>query len=186
MAIHQHHALRSRIPMSRLLLAGPAPLLASCADSRQRFLTPDGPVAALLLHHFLLITLIGVAPVIVGVPPLAWHYRYGSTKARYASNWDISRTLEHPMWLLSFAIVVLLAVYLWNDTHKLEPYRTIAANQPPLRVQVGELDWKWLFIYPEYHIATFDGVSFDCCSRHCLTRYPAPRQHVGNVGYTDT
>ena len=45
----------------------------------------------------------------------------------------------------------------------LDPYRplgrihatqTIAADVKPLEVQVVALDWKWLFIYPEYGIAT--------------------------------
>ncbi|HVB69081.1 MAG TPA: cytochrome ubiquinol oxidase subunit II [Acetobacteraceae bacterium] len=163
MVIDQPHALRSRMPMSRLLLAGLVLLLSGCADRQQSFLTPDGPVATLQLHHFLLITLITlvvVAPVIVGVPLLAWRYRYGNTRARYAPNWDFSIALEYPMWLVPVAIVVVLAVYLWVDTHKLDPYRAIAANQPPLRVQVVGLDWKWLFIYPEYHIATVGELAF--------------------------
>ena len=162
-AIDQHHALRFRVPMARLLLAGLALLPAGCADREQSFLTPDGPVAALQLHHFLLVTLITlivVIPVIVGVPLLAWHYRYGNTKARYAPNWDFSSALEYPMWLVPGAIVIVLGVYLWNDTHKLDPYRAIAANQPPLRVQVVGLDWKWLFIYPDYHIATVGELAF--------------------------
>ena len=67
----------------------------------------------------------------------------------------------------------------WTSTHLLDPYRPLgrikpiadareqrAGRQPgrqaaagngagkPLEVQVVALDWKWLFIYPEYGIAT--------------------------------
>ena len=51
----------------------------------------------------------------------------------------------------------------WISTHKLDPYRPldrISADRPvpedvkPLTVEVVALDWKWLFFYPEYGIAT--------------------------------
>ncbi len=138
-------------------------LLSGCTDQRQSFLTPDGPVAALQYHYLWLITLttlIVVAPVVIGVPVLAWRYRYGNTKARYAPHWDFSAALEWPMWLVPAAIVIVLSVFVWNYTHRLDPYRAIASSKPPLRVQVVGLDWKWLFIYPDYHIATVGEMAF--------------------------
>jgi cytochrome o ubiquinol oxidase subunit 2 len=138
-------------------------LLSGCADQRQSFLTPDGPVAILQYHYLWLITLITlivVAPVVIGVPLLAWRYRYGNTKARYAPHWDFSAALEWPMWLVPVAIVIVLSVFVWNYTHQLDPYRAIASDKPPLRVQVVGLDWKWLFIYPDYHIATVGEMAF--------------------------
>ncbi|HTW71978.1 MAG TPA: cytochrome ubiquinol oxidase subunit II [Acetobacteraceae bacterium] len=144
-------------------LTASALLLSGCADQRQSFLTPDGPVS-LLQYHYLwlitLVTLIVVAPVVVGVPLLAWRYRYGNTKARYAPHWDFSAALEWPMWLVPVAIVAVLSVFAWIYTHQLDPYRAIASDKPPLRVQVVGLDWKWLFIYPEYHIATVGEMAF--------------------------
>jgi cytochrome o ubiquinol oxidase subunit 2 len=147
----------------RLLLAGSAVLLVGCSDKSQSFLTPSGPVSALEYHHLWLITLVTlivVTPVIVGVPLLAWHYRYGNTRARYAPNWDFSSALEWPMWLVPVAIVVVLSLYLWTYTHDLDPYRALAAEKPPLRVEVVGLDWKWLFIYPDYGIATVGEMAF--------------------------
>ena len=144
-------------------LTASALLLSGCADQRQSFLTPDGPVSVLQYHYLWLITLVTlivVAPVIVGVPLLAWRYRYGNTKARYAPNWDFSLALEWSMWLVPVAIVVVLSVFTWIYTHQLDPYRPIASNKPPLRVQVVGLDWKWLFIYPDYHIATVGEMAF--------------------------
>jgi cytochrome o ubiquinol oxidase subunit 2 len=144
-------------------LAAPVLLLSGCADQRQSFLTPDGPVASLQYHYMWLITLITlivVAPVVIGVPLLAWRYRYGNTKARYAPHWDFSAALEWLMWLVPGAIVIVLSLFAWNYTHQLDPYRAIASNKPPLRVQVVGLDWKWLFIYPDYHIATVGEMAF--------------------------
>jgi cytochrome o ubiquinol oxidase subunit 2 len=152
----RHAARWASLTASVLLLAG-------CADKHQSFMTPDGPVA-LLQYHYLwlvtLITLIVVAPVVIGVPLLAWHYRYGNTNARYAPHWDFSAALEWPMWLVPTAIVIVLSVFVWNYTHQLDPYRQIASDRPPLRVQVVGLDWKWLFIYPDYHIATVGEMAF--------------------------
>jgi cytochrome o ubiquinol oxidase subunit 2 len=51
----------------------------------------------------------------------------------------------------------------WLGTHILDPYRPISRIAPgqalvigakPLQVDVVALDWKWLFIYPDYGIAT--------------------------------
>lgn len=149
--------------MSWPSLAAAVVLLSGCTNRGQSFLTPDGPVSALEYHHLWLITLITlivVAPVIVGVPLLAWRYRYGNTNARYAPQWDFSSALEWPMWGVPVAIVVVLSVYLWNYTHALDPYRALASRTPPLRVEVVGLDWKWLFIYPDYHIATVGELAF--------------------------
>ena len=58
------------------------------------------------------------------------------------------------------AIVVVLSLYLWSYTHELDPYRALAADKPPLRVEVVGLDWKWLLIYPDYGIATVGEMAF--------------------------
>jgi cytochrome o ubiquinol oxidase subunit 2 len=51
----------------------------------------------------------------------------------------------------------------WVSTHLLDPYRElgrigpdrpVAADVQPLEVEVVALDWKWMFIYPQYDIAT--------------------------------
>ena len=156
-----------RLPFGRrsswLLAFGSAALLSGCADKSQSFLTSRGPVSALEYHHsrlITLITLIVVAPVIIGVPLLAWRYRYGNTRARYAPHWDFSYALEWPMWLVPVAIVVVLSAYLWNYTHTLDPYRSLAADEQLVRVQVVGLGWKWLFIYPDYGIATVGEMAF--------------------------
>src|SRR5580704_3825737 len=50
-------------------------------------------------------------------------------------------------------IVIAVGVLVWRSTHKLDPYREIASDVPPLDIQVVAQDWKWLFIYPEQGVA---------------------------------
>ena len=50
--------------------------------------------------------------------------------------------------------MVGLAVILWTDTHRFDPYRALNSPLTAVRVQAIALDWKWLFIYPDEHIAT--------------------------------
>lgn len=70
----------------------PAPRLAGCAPEGLSFLTPAGPVAAAERAHLLtvrLIALIVVAPVLIGVPLIAWRYRR-RRRAAYAPGRDSS------------------------------------------------------------------------------------------------
>jgi cytochrome o ubiquinol oxidase subunit II len=147
----------------RLIPLASSLLLSGCAGAGQSFMTPEGPISISQYYHLwfvTLVTLIVVLPVLIGVPLLAWRYRYGNKQARYAPNWDFSAALEWPMWLVPCAIVVVLSVYLWADSHRLDPYRPLASARPPLEVQVVGLDWKWLFIYPQYHVATVGEMAF--------------------------
>jgi cytochrome o ubiquinol oxidase subunit 2 len=54
--------------------------------------------------------------------------------------------------------MIAMALIMWTSTHKLDPRTPIDSNTKPLVVQVVALRWKWLFIYPEQHIATVNFV----------------------------
>ncbi|MFX8593472.1 hypothetical protein ABTM36_20240, partial [Acinetobacter baumannii] len=78
-------------------------------------------------------------------------------------DWDHSTKLELVIWAAPLLIIICLGALTWAGTHLLDPYRRIdriAAGKPvtpehaPLTVEVVALDWKWLFLYPEYGIAT--------------------------------
>ncbi len=96
-----------------------------------------------------------VGPVLLLTPLIAWHYRLSNTQTAFRPQWGFSWVLEGLIWIPPTAIMVLLAVLLWSNTHRLDPYRPLPGGSP-LQVQVVSLDWKWIFIYPAQHIATAD------------------------------
>jgi hypothetical protein len=58
------------------------------------------------------------------------------------------------VWSIPCIIVAILAVLIWKTTHELDPYRPLESQVKPVNVEVVALDWKWLFIHPDYGIAT--------------------------------
>ena len=67
------------------------------------------------------------------------------------------------IWSAPLLIIICLGAVTWMGTHLLDPYRLlgriasdrpVASGRAPLEVEVVALDWKWLFIYPEYGVAT--------------------------------
>ncbi|MEO8988512.1 MAG: ubiquinol oxidase subunit II [Rhodanobacter sp.] len=122
------------------------------------FLDAQGPIAAAQRWHFywvlIIMAVLVAAPIFVLLPFWAWRYRYRAGKRPYTPNWRNSGILELMSWGGPVIIVIILAVFVWRDSHKLDPYKPIASNQPALRVQVIGYDWKWLFIYPDQGIAS--------------------------------
>jgi cytochrome o ubiquinol oxidase subunit 2 len=132
--------------------------LSGCDALRLGFMNAAGPVAGGERHLFAIVAVVLVfvaGPVLILTPLFAWRYRLGSDRRRpYMPSWAFSWPLEALIWLPPAAIVVGLACLLWPDTHKLDPYTPVAGAGPTLRVQAVALDWKWLFIYPDEHLAT--------------------------------
>jgi cytochrome o ubiquinol oxidase subunit 2 len=106
-----------------------------------------------------LLMLIVVVPVFILTFFISWRYREDNKTARYSPNWDGSRVLEFIWWALPCAIILVLAIVTWNSSHELDPFKPIAGPNP-INIQVVALQWKWLFIYPEQHIATVNYVQF--------------------------
>ena len=129
-------------------------------------LFPAGDVAGqqrdLLVISTLLMLLI-IVPVMALTVWFAWRYRASNRSARYEPEWDHSTHLELVIWAAPLLIIICLGALTWAGTHLLDPYRPLArikageAAAPhvePLQVNVVALDWKWLFIYPQYGVAT--------------------------------
>ena len=120
-------------------------------------LNPKGAVA--LAEKNLLITsvclmLIVIIPVFVMLFSFAWRYRAGNTKAKYTPDWHSNIALEITWWAVPIVIVTILGIITWKSSHDLDPLKPLTSHVKPVRIQVVALDWKWLFIYPEEHIAT--------------------------------
>lgn len=107
-----------------------------------------------------LLSLIVVIPVFSLTFWIAWKYRASNTKARYRPDWDGSRMLETIWWVVPLALILVLSVVTWKSSHDLDPFKPLNSTVKPLSVQVVALDWKWLFIYPEQHIASVNYLQF--------------------------
>ncbi len=135
-------------------------LLAGCGKAV--LLNPKGPIASDerdLLITAVLLMLIIVLPVIVLTCVIAYRYRASNTSAKYDPKFH-SLKLEITWWVLPIIIIAILGTITWISTHKLDPYKPIDSNVKPIKVQVISLQWRWLFIYPEQHIATMNFVEF--------------------------
>jgi cytochrome o ubiquinol oxidase subunit 2 len=120
---------------------------------------PAGPIAAAEQSHFhMIVALMAlvIAPPLIGLPIILWRYRLSRPIGKYRPDWSFSLPLEILMWGAPTLVVCALAVTAWRSTIKLDPYRQLAQNEPPLRVQAIALDWKWLFLYPDANIAAAD------------------------------
>lgn len=85
----------------------------------------------------------------------AWRYREENKEATYSPEWAHGKYDELIWWAVPAEIILVLGTITFQSTHELDPYRPIEIEKvKPLKIQVVSLNWKWLFIYPEQHIAT--------------------------------
>jgi cytochrome o ubiquinol oxidase subunit II len=130
-------------------------MLGGCSNIE--LLNPKGDIGVqeeVLILLALGLMLLVVIPVIVLTLVFAWRYRASNTRATYAPKWAHSTSIEVVVWSIPCVIVAFLAVLIWRTTHSLDPYRPLESDVAPVRVEVVALNWKWLFIYPDYGVAT--------------------------------
>lgn len=151
--------------MKRLLRASIIPLAVSgftvlmwalLKDVTIDVLQPTGEVAVgqrNLLYFTLMLSVIVVAPVFVLLSVFAFKYREGRGQ-KYEPEMHGSNLLEAIWWGIPIIIIIVLAVVTWQTSNSLDPYKKIESDNPTINVQVVALQWKWLFIYPDYNIAT--------------------------------
>jgi len=146
--------------ISKPTLAVLAFMLAGCEGG---VLDPKGQVGMDEKHLIIVATLlmlIVVIPVIFMTLFFAWKYRDGRDQEVYAPKWAHSNTIEIVVWVIPIVIVTILSVITWNSTHDLDPYKPLDHPAKPVTVEVVSLDWKWLFIYPEYGVASVNELAF--------------------------
>ncbi|AZY48320.1 ubiquinol oxidase subunit II [Bordetella avium] len=146
--------------LARALAVGAVMLLGGCS---MEILSPKGDIGAqektLLLTALGLMLLI-VVPVIFMTLYFAWKYRASNTEAEYLPKWSHSTRIEVVVWTIPCIIIAILAVLTWKSSHALDPYRPLQSDVKPVTIEVVSLDWKWLFIYPDYDIATVNQIAF--------------------------
>ncbi|WP_036300485.1 ubiquinol oxidase subunit II [Methylomarinum vadi] len=130
--------------------------LQGCDFNSVLLLEPSGPIAGTINQLFwitmALMTLV-LIPVFGMTGWFIWKYRASNAQAEYAPLWGAPHRVEWIVWLFPTAIITILGTLTWIYTHRLDPYKPLESATPPLEVQVIAMDWKWLFVYPEQHIA---------------------------------
>jgi len=133
-------------------------ILSGCEEHVVGMLNPKGLIASeerKLFFDTLALMLIVVLPVIIMSFTFVYHYQVSHRIKEYKPNWSHSYFLETLWWGIPCVIITVLAILTWKKTYELDPYSKIAGlNQPPILVQAIALPWKWLFIYPDYNIAS--------------------------------
>lgn len=120
-------------------------------------LNPKGEIADKqrnLIVFTLALSAVVVIPVFALLGMFAWRYREGNTKAHYRPNLDNNILLEAIWWGVPCAIILVLGIVTWQSSHELDPYKALNSSVKPVNVQVVALQWKWLFIYPDLHVAS--------------------------------
>ena len=136
------------------------PLLSGC-----QFLLfdPKGPIGEeqkwLIMASFA-IMLIVMIPVFIMTVAFAIKYRATNRTSDYRPDWEHSSRIEWVVWSVPCAIIVTLGILTYLTSYSLDPRRPLVTDQSELVVHVVALDWKWLFIYPQYNIASVNEVAF--------------------------
>jgi len=123
-----------------------------------QILNPQGTIADQqkdLLVFAALLSLLVVIPVFIMAGFIAYKYREGNTKSKYAPDWESNNALEAVWWGVPIILITILSVVTYRTSHSLDPFRPIEENSHKTKtIQVVALQYKWLFIYPEEKIAT--------------------------------
>lgn len=138
-------------------------IVAALSSRHALLIHPKGWIAheeLRLITINILLMLILVIPTYILLFAFARKYRAQNTKAKYEPERTVGFFREWILWLIPTSLIAVMAVITWNAAHRLDPYRPIENKNEPLTIQVVALDWKWLFIYPEFGIATVNFVAF--------------------------
>lgn len=120
---------------------------------------PSGLIAIQERNVFFFAAALGlsvIVPIVLAIFVIAWKYRADNPKAKYTPDWHENKKLEIFRWSLMCLVIGILAVVTVFVAHSLDPFTPIKSETKPLTIQVVALQWRWLFIYPEQHIATIN------------------------------
>lgn len=123
-------------------------------------LHPSGDVARRerdLLVFTTILSLFVIIPVFYMLFSFTSKYNE-SKKSKYQPELDNNVAVEVVWWAIPIILITILGVVTFKTSHSLDPFKPLASDQKPLRVDVVALPWKWLFIYPEEKIATVNYV----------------------------
>jgi len=184
---------RAPRPIALALRCGGLLALLALTGCEPGILPSYGPIGkgnTTIMIDSLAIMLAIVVPTIAATLAFAWWFRSSNSKARHRPDFVYSGQIEMVTWSIPLMTIILLGGVAWLGSHELDPARPLPSDQPPLKVQVVSLDWKWLFIYPDHNIATVNRlvipvgapVHFTLTSGSVLNAFFIPR--LGSMIYT--
>lgn len=125
--------------------------------------TSHGTVAkqeySLILISFIMMLFV-VIPVLFMTIYFSIKYRVSNKNQVYKPNWSESIKIETIVWTVPILIISFLAFLTWNYCYLLDPKKSILPQYKPIKINVVSLDWRRLFVYPDYNIATINEVAF--------------------------
>jgi cytochrome o ubiquinol oxidase subunit 2 len=182
-----------KVPSRLFLRLAPLAIAASLGGCDWAVLDPKGPVGdgnATILVDSVAIMLVIVVPTIIATLGVAWWFRSSNPRAFYLPDWEYSGQLELIVWAIPLLTIMLLGGVTWIGAHDLDPAKPLESKEEPLNVQVVSLDWKWLFIYPDQHVASVNRlvipagtpIRFALTSGSVMTAFFVPQ--LGSMIYT--
>jgi cytochrome o ubiquinol oxidase subunit II len=183
----------ARAGMAWAIRGGGLLALPSLAGCQPAVLNPAGDIGKAnvqILTDSVVIMLAIVVPTIAATLAFAWWYRASNRQARRRPNFVYSGQIEMVTWAIPLFTIMLLGGVAWVGSHQLDPARPLPSKTPPINVQVVSLDWKWLFIYPDLHVASVNRlvvpvgtpVHFTLTSSSVMNAFFVPR--LGSMIYT--
>jgi cytochrome o ubiquinol oxidase subunit II len=174
----------------KVLSFGAATLLCGC---NAIVLDPQGPVGIAdktILIDSLAIMLAIVVPTIAATLAFAWWFRATNARATYLPDFVYSGRIELIVWAVPLLVIMLLGGVAWIGSHDLDPAKPLTSDTPPLEIQAVSLDWKWLFIYPNQHVASVNElvipvgvpIQFSLTSASVMNAFFIPQ--LGSMIYT--
>ena len=133
-------------------------LLPGACYSESIFATA-GPIAEserIILFDSVAIMLAIVVPTLLAIAGFAWWFRAGNTRAVHLPKWSYSGQVELLVWSVPALVVMFLGGIAWIGAHDVDPAKPLDSKIAPLEVEIVSLDWRWLFIYPQQHIASIN------------------------------
>ncbi|ALD15399.1 cytochrome o ubiquinol oxidase subunit II [Buchnera aphidicola (Aphis glycines)] len=126
-------------------------------------LTSHGTIAkqehSLILISFIMMLFV-IVPVFFMTIYFSVKYRASNINQIYKPDCSESKIIETIVWFIPVLIISFLAYLTWNYCHVLDPQKSIVSKYKPIKINVIALDWRWLFIYPDYNIASINEIAF--------------------------
>lgn len=154
--------IRTTLTAVLLVIIGTTASYLYLQDKDMPLFFPSGQVGVQerdLIVFTMLLSLVVIIPVYSMLIGFSIRYRKNgkyNKKAAYTPEFENSHILEFIWWGIPILLIIILGTITWVTSHTLDPHRQLDSKVEPLRVQVVTLQWRWLFIYPDQHVASMN------------------------------